>query len=147
MSASEKPRTGSREKRACGTALLVTAVFFAGGCFYDVDGGVYDASSADGDSDSDSDADADAGDAGDTGIGTECSSDEDCADLEADLCAQDPSDPDAAGYCTIENCSPGECPASYQCCDCQGVAEIDSVFCATSEDAEMLESYTGCSCE
>ncbi len=52
-----------------------------------------------------------------TGFGKYCTSDADCAGLEADHCAIDPETQD--GFCTVKNCTvqPNDCPVGYMCCD------------------------------
>jgi hypothetical protein len=46
-----------------------------------------------------------------TGVGTACTTSDDCAGLDADFCIQ--------GYCVIDGCTVGvdECPRGMACCD------------------------------
>lgn len=81
---------------------------------------------------------------GDTGIGTVCEDESDCAGLEADYCALNPLAPADPGYCTFEDCAPGGCPGGYQCCDLSGLGL--TIACLTDEDATQAEGY-GATCE
>lgn len=71
-----------------------------------------------------------------TATGNECA-----ANPEANYCATNPRDPTAPGYCTIEQCGPGECPAPYVCCDCFGIY----VFCM-EEETTASAIANGCTC-
>jgi hypothetical protein len=107
---------------------------------------VAESTSPDCDTDTDTgDTETDTPDGGDdSGIGTTCSSSEDCADFEADYCALNPLAPEDPGYCTFENCESGECPDGYQCCDLTGLGL--TVACLTDVDAEQAEGF-GATCD
>ena len=96
---------------------------------------------------SDSDSDVDAGDDGGppTGLGEPCDSDEDCAEYEASMCAINPLTEEGV-YCTLEDCTPADCPEGWQCCDCLDVDPLNSLACATDEDAVPLVNLAGCDC-
>jgi hypothetical protein len=118
--------------RASFLLVVMTAMVAAlvSGCSYDTDGEPYP-------------VDTDTG--ADSGIGTECSDDTDCAGLEADLCALNPMDTEEPGYCTLVDCEPGECPGDYQCCDCEEVDPIYVIFCTHPDQVSLVE-MAGCSC-
>lgn len=67
------------------------------------------------------------------GLGVDCESDSDCVDYQADSCTHDP-ELDNAGYCTVMDCHPGECPAPFSCCDCSEVESVGVIFCASEGD-------------
>ena len=91
------------------------------------------------------DTETDTPDGGDgTGLGTPCADDGDCAEFEADLCALNPLDPEAPGYCTFEDCTPGGCPEGYQCCDLSGLGL--TIACLTDADAVQAEGF-GATCD
>ena len=78
-----------------------------------------------------------------TGMGEPCKEDSECEAFEANGCAVNDLRPDD-GYCTIKNCTPGECPHTYQCCDCS-IANM-GVACSRDADAELAQQYLGCTC-
>lgn len=95
------------------------------------------------------DQDATAEDTRPSGLGKSCTTMEDCTPYEEDYCSY--NDMAGAGYCTIANCSFGECPAGYQCCDCSNATislggEID-IMCINDEQASLAESVASCTCE
>lgn len=98
----------------------------------------------DADSDADGDGGADGGDGPPTGLGEPCDSDEDCEGYEAALCAINPLT-DEGQYCTLENCTPADCPAGWECCDCTDVAALGTIACAADADVSALE-FGGCTC-
>jgi hypothetical protein len=108
--------------------------------------------SGDADTDTDADTDADAGgDSGtDTetdvgsGLGTVCGSSTDCAAFEANFCAISPLAPSDPGYCTFENCSAGECPTPYLCCDLSGLGY--GIACLNEEDTATATGF-GATCD
>lgn len=77
-----------------------------------------------------------------TGIGQECADNDDCADFEADVCAVNPMT--KVGYCTIVDCSPGECPSGYQCCTCAGEDKTRDI-CLTDTQAGLATQVGTCS--
>ena len=96
--------------------------------------------------DTDSGTDTGTGGEAPTGLGEPCQSDADCAGYEADFCAVNPMSGD--GYCTIEDCALGECPAPYLCCDCTESTMLPPGFaCLTEDDASLASSMGGCTCE
>lgn len=97
--------------------------------------------------DPDTDDDADAGDDGGppSGLGEPCDSDEDCAEYEASMCAVNPLTQEGV-YCTLADCTPADCPDGWQCCDCLDVDPLNSLACATDQDAAQLSSLAGCDC-
>ena len=72
------------------------------------------AGSADGGVDDSTDESVD--EAGPTGLGEACSSNDDCADYDADYCDQPPG---SVGTCTVKDCNldPDDCPLDYTCCE------------------------------
>ncbi len=100
------------------------------------------------DTEPDAGPDPDAGTDTDTnttsGIGTQCYSDADCADFEANYCQLHPLEPENPGVCTFKDCLPGECPTGYLCCDCSNLGSV--ITCVDLEGAESAESY-GCTCD
>lgn len=76
-----------------------------------------------------------------TGIGTHCESDEECAGLVANYCVTS-----GGGYCSIKGCVGGDCPDGYTCCDCAGVGSYTSSACLNPESATLGSQY-GCRCE
>lgn len=98
-----------------------------------------------GSSDGDTDGDA-GGDGGPpTGLGEPCEDDEDCAGYEAAMCAINPLTQQGE-YCTLEDCTPADCPDGWQCCDCLDDDPLNSLACAKDEDAELLSTLGGCEC-
>ena len=102
---------------------------------------------ADTDADTDADAGADGGadtdTTADTGLGTECTSSDECAEFEADYCAISPLAPSEPGYCTFENCTPGSCPAPYLCCDLSALGY--GIACLNEADATTAAGF-GATC-
>ncbi len=92
----------------------------------------------------DTDTESDSG--GVSGMGESCSSDDDCSDYDADYCAINPMTQE--GYCTIDDCAPGGCPAGYQCCDCSESTLLPQISACISEDeVDLVEGMGGCTCE
>ena len=82
------------------------------------------------------------------GTGTPCTSDMECAGLEASLCLGDGT----GGFCTVEGCTGGSCGAPYVCCsDCNPAAAAQLPFedsaCIPEVGAAMFSSQAGCTCE
>lgn len=76
-----------------------------------------------------------------TGYGQTCSGPAECASFEANYCGIIPGA--AAGYCTIENCVPADCPAGSQCCDCSSINF--PIICAKDADVEgLIGSFCNC---
>ncbi len=86
---------------------------------------------------------------GPNGMGEPCVDDSDCETYEADTCALNPMIP-GEGYCTVVDCTPGQCAPGFQCCDCTGSdmvpAETVVKLCLKDAEAEM-SSFVGCGCE
>jgi hypothetical protein len=82
-------------------------------------------------------------DTGPAGLGEVCTKDgNECAGYDiANYCAYDPTNPTASGICTIQNCSPGDCPAQYQCCNC-----MDIVITCVPPDGVESAIQKGCTC-
>jgi hypothetical protein len=80
------------------------------------------------------------------GLGEACTNGGgECAELEASFCVYDPLG-GGEGVCTITGCSPGACPAAYNCCDCTGASYFFENLCAPDEMVGAL-SVEGCACE
>jgi hypothetical protein len=75
-------------------------------------------------------------------FGTPCTGNEECLG-EINFCLTNPLAPGDPGICTIENCTAGDCPEAYRCCDCSiwGAA----VACMPEENASTAAA-SGCTC-
>jgi hypothetical protein len=82
------------------------------------------------------------------GTGTPCSSDVDCAALDASHCLIST----AASYCTVQGCAVGGCGAPYVCChDCnEAVASLLPFVgsaCIPEMGTSQLTGMAGCTCD
>jgi len=87
----------------------------------------------------------------DDGVGTLCTSDDDCPGNGVDTCLTDGG---AAGFCTREGCVSGECESPYVCChDCNALAALllpfDGSACLPPEATSLLSGMPmpGCTCD
>jgi len=79
------------------------------------------------------------------GIGAPCTTGKDCETFSADYCAVNPMA--GAGFCTINDCEPGDCPATYTCCDCRQSSLVDQEeACIMDQYTEQLQALAGCTC-
>lgn len=93
------------------------------------------------DTDQDTDEDTDDGGIGDastddevTGMGEECfKNGHECDSYDANHCLYDIREPGKPGFCTIKNCTQGDCPDGYQCCNI-----IISVACMPDDGIEEV---------
>ncbi|MCU0662382.1 MAG: hypothetical protein MUC50_08675 [Myxococcota bacterium] len=81
-------------------------------------------------------------------LGDECDSDGDCTPC---VCFKNPLHLSDPGYCTQQDCAPGNCPGGYNCCDCtkSELAQqmgLDRVACVTESDATVAAG-AGCECD
>ena len=81
------------------------------------------------------------------GTGTPCSTDAECAGLEANLCISAMG----TGFCTVEACTAGSCIDSFVCCrDCNPAAAaalpFDDTACLPEQAATQLAA-AGCTCD
>jgi hypothetical protein len=84
----------------------------------------------------------------DDGTGTVCTSDADCAALDASHCLL----AGGQGFCTVEGCAGGECGAPYVCCfDCSAsvapMLPFESSACLPGAATGALTDQAGCTCE
>ncbi|MDJ0761621.1 MAG: hypothetical protein QNJ97_01425 [Myxococcota bacterium] len=83
------------------------------------------------------------------GIGEPCLSDRDCPCYGANFCLKYFLDPEQEGICTIKDCTFGNCPVGFVCCDCSNSQQLLPQFrviaCVLEQGAEELMSI--CSCE
>ncbi|MCP4601770.1 MAG: hypothetical protein GY847_14845 [Proteobacteria bacterium] len=84
----------------------------------------------------------------DIGYGTECFDDSHCASFTADFCNTSPIAPNDPGYCTTRDCSPGDCPDGYQCCDCRDtIFQAKKTVCLNDEQAAQVSvAPANCTC-
>jgi hypothetical protein len=86
----------------------------------------------------------------DDGVGTLCTSDEDCPGNGVDTCLTDGS---AAGFCTREGCGSGECEPPYVCChDCSELVApmlpFEGSACLPGDVIEQLTAApASCTCD
>jgi hypothetical protein len=84
------------------------------------------------------------------GLGVSCTQSGDspeCQGKEADFCALNPLSP-ADAYCTTVDCTPGNCPSGYQCCNCDQATLIPKEHaCLKDADAATTVEYKQCTCE
>jgi len=86
----------------------------------------------------------------DDGVGTLCTSDDDCPGDGVDTCLTDGS---AAGFCTREGCGPGECQSPYLCCrECAdamaGRLPFDGSACLPEAAvAQLAAAPISCTCD
>ena len=74
------------------------------------------------------------------GYGKVCTSDKDCAGLEADYCAMMPGD--SEGGCVVSNCSatPDDCPEPFVCCQFPESLGVPSL-CLPQEQYDEYSAY------
>lgn len=82
-----------------------------------------------------------------SGLGESCTVTGDCLKYKEDYCFY--SENSGSGYCTVQNCSFGACPAGYMCCDCStsSLFPIDILVCLNEEQGSLASSVAGCTCE
>lgn len=85
-------------------------------------------------------------DSGVTGLGEPCSSQDECADLEADYCAMQPGA--NSGNCAVSNCSTvdDQCPLDLICCDfpSSGITEGVPDLCIPPADWDTYDGLGMC---
>lgn len=80
-----------------------------------------------------------------SGLGDECTEQSACEGNEASYCAVNPLE--GTGYCTTNECAPGDCTAGYSCCDCTTSPVLPKEnACLTTADADLAASMGGCTC-
>lgn len=99
----------------------------------------------------DSDAGGDAGQSTPDTFGADCTTSTDCTGPKATYCLLDPTNPTAAGMCTISNCTANDCVGTgTNCCDCTQSPLLGSVWlapiCVPESNVDTLKSI-GCSCQ
>jgi hypothetical protein len=101
-------------------------------------------------SDGASDGEAGEGGGGDTAdLGKTCNGASDCGGL-SNYCLKSPAAPSSPGYCSVPNCTPAECGASYSCCTCTSavISQLAALppVCVQPGDEAQLVSF-GCTCQ
>jgi hypothetical protein len=76
---------------------------------------------------------------GTEGLNEPCHGNQDCASFDEDYCVINPLQPDQEGYCTITDCTKGNCPDGYQCCDCTNQAGYP-IACFKDADAALISA-------